>query len=104
MKMHDPKPTFAHLATRVRELFPELAYVHVVEATGPDADRTVQSNDFLREAFKSGDGASDTRLISNSSYDKETSEAVAEEKGDLVSFGELFLANVSNKGRIPSIR
>ncbi|KAJ7146456.1 hypothetical protein C8R44DRAFT_837130 [Mycena epipterygia] len=87
----DPKPTYAHLVTQLRERYPDLAYVHVVEPR-VDGAETVDvnkgySNDFIREIW------GDRRLISAGGYTRETAIAAAEEKGDLIAFGRPYIAN-----------
>ncbi|KAJ7146452.1 FMN-linked oxidoreductase [Mycena epipterygia] len=87
----DPKPTYAHLVTQLRERYPDLAYVHLVEPRVNGA-QTVDvkkgySNDFIREIW------GDRRLISAGGYTRETAIAAAEEKGDLIAFGRLYIAN-----------
>ncbi|KAF7322209.1 hypothetical protein MKEN_00745600 [Mycena kentingensis (nom. inval.)] len=55
MAIPDPKPTYAYLVTQLRERFPDLAYLHVVEprADGDDSASSAtfkahHSNDFVR--------------------------------------------------------
>lgn len=38
MRMADPYPTFTHLVTRLTELFPNLAFLHIVEPRAAGAD------------------------------------------------------------------
>ncbi|KAJ7760116.1 FMN-linked oxidoreductase, partial [Mycena maculata] len=85
-----PKPTYAHLVTALHDLYPELAYLHVIEPRA-DGIETVEakagySNDF-REIW------GDRPLISAGGYTGETALAVAEKKGDLVAFGRPYIAN-----------
>ncbi|KAJ7842217.1 hypothetical protein B0H14DRAFT_2781248 [Mycena olivaceomarginata] len=77
----DPRPTFAHLATQLRDRFPDLAYLHVVRASEG------RSNDFLREIW------GDRPFISAGGYTRATAIAVAEDKGDLVAFARPYIAN-----------
>ncbi|KAJ7447182.1 hypothetical protein FB451DRAFT_1103529 [Mycena latifolia] len=94
MQFDHPKPTYAHLVTQLRDRFPELAYLHIVEPRADgngdmatDRIKESHSNDFIREIW------GDRPLISAGGYTRETAIAVAEEKGDLVAFGRGYLAN-----------
>ncbi|KAJ7266862.1 NADH:flavin oxidoreductase/NADH oxidase [Mycena haematopus] len=83
--------TYAHFVTQLRDRYPELAYLHVVEPR-VDGSSTVDikegySNDFIREIW------GDRRLISAGGYTRETAIAVAEEKGDLIAFSRPYIAN-----------
>ncbi|KAJ7639472.1 hypothetical protein FB45DRAFT_905697 [Roridomyces roridus] len=91
MHFDEPKPTYAHLVTELRDRFPDLAYLSVVE---PRVDGIITvdvkdgySNDFIREIWGS------RPLISAGGYTRETALATAEEKGDLIAFGRPYLAN-----------
>ncbi|KAJ6541621.1 hypothetical protein B0H19DRAFT_958591 [Mycena capillaripes] len=91
MHFDNPKPTYAHLVTELRERYPDLAYLHVVEPRA-DGGETVEvkdgySNDFIRDIW------GDRRLISAGGYTRETAIAVAEEKGDLIAFARPYVAN-----------
>lgn len=84
--MKDPNPTFAHLVTRISELYPNFSYLHVVESRDPILD----SSDFLRNIW------SPRQYISNLGYTRESAIAAADKNGDLISFGQLFISNVSS--------
>ncbi|KAJ7603623.1 NADH:flavin oxidoreductase/NADH oxidase [Mycena polygramma] len=91
MHFDNPKPTYAHLATQLRERYPDLAYLHVVEPR-VDGGETVEikegySNDFIRDIW------GDRRLISAGGYTRETAIATANEKGDLIAFARPYVAN-----------
>ncbi|KAJ7696765.1 hypothetical protein B0H17DRAFT_929054 [Mycena rosella] len=91
MYFADPKPTYSHLVTQLRDRFPELAYLHVVEPR-VDGAETVEikdgySNDFIRDIW------GDRRLISAGGYTRETAIAAAEDKGDLVAFSRSYISN-----------
>ncbi|KAF7347200.1 putative inactive dehydrogenase EasA [Mycena venus] len=92
MHFADPMPTYAYLFTQLRNRFPDLAYVHVVEPRA-DGGETVSevkeghSNDFLREIW------GERPLISAGGYTRATAIAVAEDKGDLVAFARGYVAN-----------
>ena len=83
--MKDPAPTFTELIYRVRDLYPELAYLHVVEPCvngfEPREVQPGESNDFLRNIWGS------RPLISTGRYDREVAISTAEEKGGLIGFG-----------------
>ena len=93
MYFADPKPTYAYIVSELRERFPELAYLHVVEPRA-DGTSTVDvkdgySNDFIRDIW------GDRPLISAGGYTRATAIAAAE-KGELIAFGRPYLANVSS--------
>ena len=96
--MADPRPTFAYLATALRDKHPKLAYFHVTEPRvagisdiTPDAD---ESNDFLREIWNDGEGGEDRVFISAGGYTRDTALHAAEEHGGLVAFGRQYISNV----------
>ncbi|KAF8215900.1 hypothetical protein K438DRAFT_1926356 [Mycena galopus ATCC 62051] len=92
MHFDDPLPTYAHLVTELRDRYPDLAYLHVVEPRA-DGDGTAlgqkehHSNDVLREIW------GDKPFISAGGYTRASGIAVAEEKGDLVAFARPYIAN-----------
>ena len=96
--MPDPRPTFAYLATALRDAHPKLAYLHVVEPrVAGAADRVViegENNDFLRAIWKGGEGGEERAFIAAGGYTRETALRTADEKGGLVAFGRLYIANV----------
>lgn len=94
MLMKDPIPTFSYLATKLKELHPDLAYLHAVEprvngnvTREADAHESIQ---FLRDIW------APKKFISAGGFRKDSAEELAE-VGDnnLVAFGRQFLANVS---------
>ncbi|KAF4588533.1 hypothetical protein EYR40_010085 [Pleurotus pulmonarius] len=94
MRMDDPKPTFSHLVTQIRERFPDLAYIHAVEPRIADGTVKAESevpkdeeNDFLRKLW------APRPFISAGGYTRELALKVAEEKGDIIASGKLFLSN-----------
>lgn len=101
MKMADPRPTFAYLATALRDKHPKLAHLHVVEPRlelefGADmASIAGQNNDFLREIWNGDEGGEDRVFISTGGHTRETALHTAEHKGGLVAFGRLYISNVS---------
>ncbi|KAF7340939.1 putative inactive dehydrogenase EasA [Mycena sanguinolenta] len=87
----DPRPTYTSLITELRDRFPDLAYLHVVEPR-VDGSYTVDikdgySNDFIRKIW------GERRLISAGGYTRESAIAAADERGDLVAFGRGYIAN-----------
>lgn len=92
--MSDPKPTFSHFVTKLREQHPDLAYLHVVEPRDDYLGKTQEvwekeSNDFLREIW------APKPFISAGGYTRELGIETAEKKDDLIAYGRPFLANVS---------
>ncbi len=93
--MNDPKPTYTYLVTQIKERFPNLAYIHVVEPriSGVFDRETFPeewSNDFIREIW------SPRPLITAGGYGRETAmEAADKTPGNLIAFGRHFIANVS---------
>ncbi|KAF7347192.1 putative inactive dehydrogenase EasA [Mycena venus] len=81
MHFADPRPTYAYLFTQLRDRFPDLAYVHVVEPR-VDGDQTLSE--------KSGAAAPSS---APEGIPRATAIAVAENKGDLVAFGRGYIAN-----------
>ncbi|KAJ7263981.1 NADH:flavin oxidoreductase/NADH oxidase [Mycena haematopus] len=85
MHFDDSLPTYAHLATELRNRYPDFAYLHVVEprANGDQTSTEMkehQSNDLLPLHQRGG-------LYPTSAI------AVAEEKGDLIAFARPYIAN-----------
>ncbi|KAG9317093.1 hypothetical protein JVU11DRAFT_1280 [Chiua virens] len=97
MRMRDPRPTFAYLATALRDKHPKLAYLHVTEPRVAGIDDKVasveESNDFLREIWNSGEGGGERAFISAGGYTRETALRTAEDKGGLIAFGRLYMPN-----------
>ena len=97
MRMTDPVPTFTYLVTQLRILYPNLAYVHVVEpriAGGADEvletpPTTTDSNEFIREIW------APRPLITAGKYDSVEKILGAADRGDLVALGRYFISNVS---------
>ncbi|KAE9407518.1 NADH:flavin oxidoreductase/NADH oxidase [Gymnopus androsaceus JB14] len=108
MGMTDPVPTFTYLVSKLKELYPWFAYLHVIEpatsASGYGEVTTSISNDFIRDIWLP------RPLISAGRYNRETAMKVAESfrtrfkstrtaeqaelrGGELIAFGKAFLAN-----------
>ncbi|KAJ7511718.1 hypothetical protein B0H11DRAFT_1952720 [Mycena galericulata] len=84
-------PWTTYNANQLRDRYPELAYLHVLEPRA-DGGETVDvkagySNDFIRDVW------GDRRLISAGGYTRETALSAAEGKGDLIAFGRPYVAN-----------
>ncbi|KAF8837215.1 FMN-linked oxidoreductase [Paxillus ammoniavirescens] len=97
MKMPNPRPTFAYLATALRDKHPNMAYLHVTEsrvAGNTDIPHTEdESNGFLREIWNSGEGGEKRIFISAGGHTRDTALSTAEELGGLVAFGRLYISN-----------
>ncbi|KAH9044848.1 hypothetical protein EDB84DRAFT_1266052 [Lactarius hengduanensis] len=91
MGMPDPVPTFAELVTRIRDSYPDFAYLHVVEITDiivtSGGTVTRPSTKFLRDIW------GDRPYIANGSYERDTAIEVVEKEGGLVSFARHFISN-----------
>ncbi|KAJ8517539.1 hypothetical protein ONZ45_g5286 [Pleurotus djamor] len=101
MRMKDPKPTFKYLVTCIRDTYPKLAYIHVIEPRvhgndvkpSSEEDDIEESNDFIRDIW------GDRPLISAGGYTRETALRIAAERQyELVAFGRWFISNVSGAG------
>ncbi|KAJ6552264.1 NADH:flavin oxidoreductase/NADH oxidase [Mycena vulgaris] len=94
MGMANPIPTFSHIVSEIKRLYPKLAYIHLIEprisgseSVAPSQDNAGQSNDFIRDIW------GDRPLISAGGYTRETAIKLAERKNALVAFGRTFIAN-----------
>lgn len=86
MRMKDPVPTFSYLASELKKRQPGLAYLHAVED-----HLKIKSNDFLRKIWQPNGGV----FLSAGGHNRESAFKFAEEKGDVVVFGKMFISNVS---------
>ncbi|KAJ7571806.1 hypothetical protein C8J56DRAFT_1009906 [Mycena floridula] len=98
MRMKDPIPTFTYLVSQIKERYPDLSYLHVVEPrVSGDDDEALSigkdSNDFLRKIWYP------KPFIAAGGHTRETALAAAE-KGDLVAFGRLFTSNPDLRKRL----
>ncbi len=85
MSDSDPAATFGHAARALGRL--GIAYLHLVEMAGSDAEREVFDWRALADAFGG-------TVIANAGYDRARADAaVASGYADLVAFGVPFLAN-----------
>ncbi|OCB91223.1 NADH:flavin oxidoreductase/NADH oxidase [Sanghuangporus baumii] len=105
MRMDHPYPTFAALTARVREAYPRLAYLHVVEPRIAGAvDRVAlegESNNFLRSIWKAPDSLKNGSVyLSAGGYNPETAIEHAGKGDELVVFGRYFISNPDLPARI----
>ncbi|KAK7685002.1 hypothetical protein QCA50_011837 [Cerrena zonata] len=90
IRINDPIPLYTHLVTRIREQFPDLAYIHVTEprvSGDTPRDPKGESNDFIRAIW------SPRPLISAGGYGRDLAIEWADTKGDIIAFGRHFIAN-----------
>ncbi len=97
MLMRDPKPTFSYVVEKLAELYPNLAYIHVVEPRGDVSKRDIDwtppehfSNDFIRDIW-----AGKPLISAEYGYDRELAVETAKSKGDIIAFSRAFISNVS---------
>ncbi|KIY72419.1 NADH:flavin oxidoreductase/NADH oxidase, partial [Cylindrobasidium torrendii FP15055 ss-10] len=99
MRMTDPKPTFAYLVSRIKERYPNLAYLHVVEPR-VDGVQTLEvipegwDNDFLRDIW------APLPFIAAGGFTGAAAKEIADSKGNLVAFGRSFIANPDLPSRL----
>ncbi|KAI0063269.1 FMN-linked oxidoreductase [Artomyces pyxidatus] len=93
MRMADPVPTFSTLVTKIRDTYPEFAYLHVIEgrvmahSDDPEFDATTDTTHFLREIWGK------RPYITAGGFKGESAAAIVEKEGGLVAFGRDFIAN-----------
>jgi NADPH2 dehydrogenase len=93
MRERDPVPTFSYIIEQLRDRFPQLAYLHLIEpgirgnmsdvATGTD-----ESNDFARKIW------GERPLVAAGGFTAQSAKATVEQKGGLAAFGRHFISNV----------
>lgn len=93
MRMEDPIPTFAYLATQLKERYPDFAYFHAVEPrVNGNVNREAADHEniqFLRDIW------APKAFISAGGFHKENAEALADAAdNNIIAFGRQFLANV----------
>ncbi|KAE9409916.1 FMN-linked oxidoreductase [Gymnopus androsaceus JB14] len=93
MGMKDPKPTFGYLVQEIKNNHPNLSYIHVVEPRETNSQflPADNKNDFLREIWRQEGNA--RWFISAGGHTRELAMQKADNKGDLIAFGKLFIAN-----------
>ncbi|KIY72910.1 FMN-linked oxidoreductase [Cylindrobasidium torrendii FP15055 ss-10] len=91
----DAVPVFTALVNAVKERYPKLAYLHIVEPRvlglydRKDGTPEGESNDFVRDLLK----GTDIPLISAGGYTTESAVETADQKGDLIAFGRYYISN-----------
>lgn len=90
MGMIDPVPQFSYVIQNLHDLYPDLAYLHLIEPVVTEATRITPSsaNDPFRKIWGS-------RPLISAQHTLETAVKTAQEKGDIIAFGKFFIANVS---------
>lgn len=92
--MEDPVPQFAHFVRALKQEFPDLAYIHVIESSVNDDQNNNAgahtANDFIREIWWP------RPYISAGGYKRDGAiRRTDARENELVAFGRNFLANVS---------
>ncbi|THU79962.1 FMN-linked oxidoreductase [Dendrothele bispora CBS 962.96] len=94
MGMKDPIPTYTYLVTKLKELYPNLAYLGLIEPRtrgGDFEERELderESNEFIQKIW------SPRPLVLSGGYTRQTAiEKVETAEGVLIAFGRHFLAN-----------
>ncbi|KAI0742656.1 NADH:flavin oxidoreductase/NADH oxidase [Daedaleopsis nitida] len=89
MRMEDPVPQFSYFVQKIKEKYPQLAYLHVASPDGPD-NRGPEDESQVHFIHKIW---APRPTITTGGYDRESGIRVAEETGQLVGYGKSFLAN-----------
>ncbi|KIY66549.1 NADH:flavin oxidoreductase/NADH oxidase [Cylindrobasidium torrendii FP15055 ss-10] len=92
MRMEEPIPTFAYLATQLKERYPDFGYFHAVEPrVNGNVNREAADHEniqFLRDIW------APKVFISAGGFHKENAEALADAAdNNIIAFGRQFLAN-----------
>ncbi|KAI0063566.1 NADH:flavin oxidoreductase/NADH oxidase [Artomyces pyxidatus] len=91
LETYDPRPTYSHLVTQIRERFPSFGYLHVVEprirGSFDRENNNTESNDFLRDIWGS------RTWVSAGGYVRENAIKQADERGEIIAFGRLYTSN-----------
>ena len=92
MREPHPEETFSYLVSAIKDNYPDLAYIHVIEppVLGDDLPKGEQteSNDFIRDIWQP------RPLITAGGFTRASATETVEEKGGLVAFGRHFMSNV----------
>ena len=95
MREPHPKETFGYLVSALKDYYPDLAFIHVIEPRiAGDNDsmgkpEQQESNDFIRDIWQP------RPLIVAGGFSAASAKKTVEEKDGLVAFGRHFIANVS---------
>jgi NADPH2 dehydrogenase len=96
MGMKDPLPTFTTFVERIRDEYPNFAYIHVIEGrvngntvVAASDENRAHSNEMLRKTW------GDRPYIAAGGMDRATAIDTVGKYGGLVAFGRHFIANVS---------
>ncbi|KAF8590198.1 FMN-linked oxidoreductase [Ramaria rubella] len=87
MGMKDPIPQFSHIIQSIRNLYPDFAYIHLVEPEVVNPEIDSRSNDHFRQLW------APKPFLSANNHTAESAPVVAERKGDVVVFGRYFISN-----------
>lgn len=101
MAIPDPVPTYTHLVSQIRTLYPNLAYLHSTEPHATNLDPTDislsvssdigSSNNFIRELW------GPRPFVIDGGFKPDTALSYTEKyPWDVVAFGRIFIANVSH--------
>lgn len=91
MGMKDPKPTYSHFVSRIRDLYPQFSYLHVVESRVDDisgVDPGANSNDFIRKIWQP------KPYIAAGGFTRDLAMQASDKTGELVAFGRSYISNV----------
>ncbi|KAF9479076.1 FMN-linked oxidoreductase [Pholiota conissans] len=101
MGMKDPIPQFTYLIQALKDQYPDLAFLHLVEpriAGSGDADKShaqvPESNDIFRKIW------APKPLITAGGFTRQSAVKRADEEGDLIAFGRLFISNPDLPARL----
>lgn len=96
MREPNPEETFSYVISTIKDKYPQLAYIHLIEprTSGDDVKKPAgqlvqESNEFIRRIWQP------LPLIVAGGYQPETARHTVKEKGGLVAFGRSFISNVS---------
>ncbi|KIM82855.1 hypothetical protein PILCRDRAFT_7744 [Piloderma croceum F 1598] len=94
MAMKDPVPQYTDVITRIRDLYPDFSYIHVVE---PRVDGSTTRNAVNSHQASQSDLIRDLwaprPFISVGAFDRKLGLEVAEKKGHLIAYGRPFISN-----------
>ncbi|KZP19731.1 NADH:flavin oxidoreductase/NADH oxidase [Athelia psychrophila] len=101
MDISKPQPLYTHVITRLRDEYPALAYVHVLEPRisgamdkPDDEDTSGQSNDFIQDIW------APRPFIRAGGFDGISGAKEADRSGSLIAYGRLFISNPDLPRRI----